>query len=66
MILLSSYHFRCSIARRATSCLQRGASFIHVAEAEVNNLEGKIVIQEQVLGLQVSMADSTLVDVLDA
>ena len=66
MISLASDHLRSCIARGATSRLESGGWFVHVAEAEVNNLQGQIVVQEQVLGLQVSVADSTLVDVLDA
>lgn len=59
-------YFRRGIARRATGGLQIRTLFIQVAQSEVHNLESFVVIDQQVLRLQVSVADSQLVDVLDA
>ena len=39
---------------------------VHVGEAEIHNLNVVLVIKQQVLRLEVSMADLDLVDIFDA
>lgn len=65
VISLASNHLWGSIARGSTSCFEGGTLLIHVTEAEVDNFEGKIVVKEEILGLEISMADSTLMNVLN-
>ena len=65
MISLTSDHLWGGIARGSTSCLEGGPLLVHVTEAKVYNFEGKIVVKEEVLWLEISVADSTLVNVLD-
>lgn len=64
---LASNHLRCSIAWRPTGSLQLLCTpgCIHVTQAKVNDFQCLIVVKEKILGLQISVADSTLVDVLD-
>jgi len=65
MVSLTSNHLRGCVARGSTGCLKRSSLLIHVTETEIDDLEGEIVIKEEILRLKISMADSTLVDVLD-
>ena len=66
-VLLSSNHFRSCIARRSTGCLEQAIRWVvDVTETEIDNFEGLVEVKEQVLGLKVPVADTALVDVLDA
>lgn len=65
MISLTSNHLWGGIARGSTCCLEGCSLLIHVTEAEVDNFEGKIIVKEEVLRLEISVADSTLMNVLD-
>ena len=65
MIPLSSDHLWGSIARGSTSCLESSSLLIHVTETKIDNLESEIIIQQQIFGLEISMADPTLVDILN-
>ena len=56
----------CSVARRAASSLESLILLVHVGETEIDDFEGVVVVQEQVLWLQVTMANTGLVEVLDA
>ena len=51
MIPLACNHLGGCIARRTTGRLERGTAFVHVGEAEVDNLQGQIIIKQQVLRL---------------
>ena len=67
-VLFASDHFRRCIAWRATSRLEllTAASCVHVTEAEINNFQSFVEVQQQVLRLQVPVANAWLVNVLDA
>jgi len=42
-----------------TACrFERLAHFVHVAEAEVDDLEGAVEVEEQIFRFQISMANS--------
>ena len=56
----------CSVTWRATGSLQCLVLLVHVRESEIDNLESVIVVEQQVLWLEISMADTTLVKILDA
>lgn len=66
VVPLPSDHLGSGIAGRPTSRFKSGVGFIHVAEAEVDDLEGEVVVKEKVFRLEVSMTNATLVDVLNA
>jgi hypothetical protein len=65
-VLLPRYHLRCRVARRAAGRLEQLVAFVEVAQAEVDDLDVLVLVQQQVLGLEVSVDDAELVDVLDA
>lgn len=65
MVALACNHLGGGVAWRAAGCLQSGVWLVHVAKAEIDDLEGQVVVKQKVLWLQVSMADATLVDVLN-
>ena len=65
MISLTSNHLWSCVARGAASGLESGALLIHITETKIHNFECKIIIKEKVLGLEISVADSTVMDVLD-
>lgn len=54
------------VARAAARCLQRVSRLVQVAESEVHDLQRPIVVDQQVLRLEVPVADAELVDVVDA
>lgn len=67
-VLLACDHLRSGVARRAASRFQlllRSRS-VHITQPEVDNFQSLVVVEQQVLRLQVSVADAALVDVLDA
>lgn len=66
MVPLARNHFGRGVAGRAAGRLKRLAGRVSVAQPEVDDLDVVEVIQKQVFGLEVSMADSALVDVFDA
>ena len=66
MIALACNHFGSCVARRTTGRLERGATLVHVGETEVDDLKSQVVVEQQVLRLQITMANSRLVDILDA
>jgi hypothetical protein len=65
-IALSCDHLRCSIARGAACSFEKLSILKSVAETEVNDLDIPVVIKQQILGLQVTMNDVHLVDLLHA
>ena len=65
IVPLSSNHFWSCIARTSTCCLQSLSFLIGVGEAEVDNFDVIFVIQEQILGFEISMADFNLVYVFN-
>eukprot|EP00429_Kryptoperidinium_foliaceum_P018166 CAMPEP_0176041802 /NCGR_PEP_ID=MMETSP0120_2-20121206/20739_1 /TAXON_ID=160619 /ORGANISM="Kryptoperidinium foliaceum, Strain CCMP 1326" /LENGTH=312 /DNA_ID=CAMNT_0017375211 /DNA_START=436 /DNA_END=1371 /DNA_ORIENTATION=+ len=64
-VLMPRNHFGRSIARRAACGAQPLAIAEQVAQAEVDDLDPVILVQEQVLGLQVPVHDVHGVDLLD-
>jgi len=66
VVLLAGNHFGRSVAGRTTGCLQQLVFLVHVTETEVDNLECLVVVEQQVLGLEVTVAHAALVQVLDA
>ena len=59
-------YLRSCITGGTTSRLECLVLFIHVRETKINNLERIVVVEQQVLWFQVTMADATLVQVFDA
>lgn len=59
-------HLRSGVAGASARCLECCAWLVEVAQAEIDNLQRLVVVDEQVLGLEVPVADSELVDVVDA
>ena len=59
-------HLRSGVARAAARCLQRRPWLVEVAQSEVDDLQGLIVVDEQVLRFQVPVADAQLVNIVDA
>ena len=59
-------YLRSGVARAAARCLQCVSRLVEVAQSEVNNLQRPIVVDEQVLRLEVPVADAELVNVIDA
>jgi len=57
MVLLTGDHLRSSIARTSTSGLKGLSLLVHVRKTKINNLDVVLVIEEQVLGFQISVAD---------
>lgn len=66
MVTFAGNHLRSSIAWTTTCCFQRISLVIHVGETEVNDLNIVLVIEEQVLRLQVSVANANFMDVFNA
>jgi hypothetical protein len=65
MVLFTFDHFWCGVARTATGSFESFTLVIKVTQTEVNNFDAVVVIEQQVLRLQVSMADAQFVDILD-
>jgi len=67
-IPFASYHLWRRIAWWSTRSLEllSASSWVHVAQTKVHDLERLIIVQQQVLGLQISVANATLVDILNA
>ena len=66
MVTFAGDHLGSCVAGGATGCLERLAILVHVRESKIHNLDVVLVIKQQVLRLQIPMADLDLVDVLDA
>jgi hypothetical protein len=66
VVLLAGNHFGCGIAGRTTGRLQQLVFLVHVTETEVDNLERLVVVEQQVLRLEVTVAHAARVQVLDA
>ena len=66
MITLSGDHLRSCVAWTSTGSLQHLVIFISVGKPEVNDLNIILVIEQEVLGLKISVANSYLVDILDS
>ena len=65
MICLASYHLWRSIARGAAGSAQGLTLFVSVAQAEVNQFDVAILVQQEILRLHVSMNNAELMEVLD-
>jgi hypothetical protein len=59
-------HLRRRIARTATSRLQSFSGVVEVAQPKVDDFDAVVVVEQKVFGLQVSVDNAQLVDVLDA
>jgi len=57
MITLSGNHFRSRIAWTPASCLKGLPMLIGVAEAKIDYFNIIVIIHEQILRLQISVAD---------
>ena len=66
MVPFSCNHLRGSVARRSACCLQSLIFVIHVRETEVYNLDIVLVVEQEVLRLEISVANFDLVNILDA
>lgn len=66
VVSLASYHLRSRVARRTTSSFEELSLLVSVGEAKVNDLNVVILVKQKVLWLQVSVADSHLVNVFHA
>ena len=66
MVSFSSNHFWRCIAGRPTGCFESRSHLVHVAETEVDYFECQIVVEEEVFGLEVSVADAALVYIFNA
>lgn len=56
----------CSVAWTSAGSLESLALFIHIAETKVDDFKLSIEVEEQVLRLEVTMADAELVNVVHA
>ena len=66
-VLLSGDHFRGSVAWGPASRFKKAfGRLVNIAEAEIDNFERLVEVEEQVLGLEVAMADATFMDVFNA
>lgn len=67
MVLLAGDHLRGRVARRTASSLQLLAvtRLVHVAQTEVNYFQRLVKVEQQILWLQVAMANATLVNVFN-
>lgn len=65
-VLLALNHFWGRVARTSAGRLQPLAVFVQVAEAEVDDFDVVVMVEQKILWLQVSVHDAQLVDVLDA
>lgn len=63
--MLGLYHFWGSIAGRATGGLEPLFLFVSVAESEIDNPDGLVVVHEQILKLQVPVHNAQFMNVLD-
>lgn len=64
MISLSSDHLWSSIAGTTTSRLEGGIRLVHVTQTKINDLKRQIVVEQKIFGLEISVTDPTLMDVL--
>lgn len=64
-VTFASNHLRSSIARATTCCLQCLILFVSVGQAEVNDFDVVFVVQQQILRLQIPVADLDLMNVLN-
>lgn len=51
-------YFWCSIAWTSTRCFQGLGLFIHITQSKIDDFEGTIEIEEQILWFEVTMANS--------
>ena len=65
MVPVTSNHLWSCIAGTTAGCFQRLALFIHITEAEIDDFELSIKVNEQVFGFQISVANTELVDVMN-
>ena len=64
--LSETTYLRSGVTGGSTGSLQRLILLIHVRKTKIDDFERVVVVKEQVLRLQITMADTTLVEVLDA
>jgi len=66
MVLLASNHLGCCVTRTATRRLEQPIVAIGIGQAEVDDFDVFALIKEQVLRFQISVANATPVNVLNA
>ena len=66
MIAIPCDHFWSGITGATTGSLKRLASFIHVAETEIDYFQLAVEVEQQIFWFQVPMANAKLVDVMYA
>mmetsp|Transcript_27182 Transcript_27182/g.33812 ORF Transcript_27182/g.33812 Transcript_27182/m.33812 type:complete len:303 (+) Transcript_27182:888-1796(+) len=65
-VTLTADHLRGGIAGTTARCFELLAFLVEVAEAEIDELNVVVVVEEEVLGLEVAMDDAQLVNILNA
>ena len=63
IVPLAGYDFRCQVVRRPTKCPRNIWNLL--GEAEVGDLQMPMPVKEQIFGLQISIDDVVLVQILD-
>lgn len=58
-------YLRGSVARATTGCFQSATRLIHVTKAKIYHFQGSVIVYQQILRLQVSVADTETVDIVD-
>jgi len=66
IVLQAVDHFRRRVTGRSARCLQHLVLLVGVAEAEIDQSNVFLVVQQQVLRLQISVHDAELVQILDS
>ena len=66
VVALTPDHLGRGVAGTPAGCLQRFAFLVQITQAEVNQLDVVVVVEQKIFGLQVAVHDPQLVDVLDA
>lgn len=66
VVLETVNHFWCCVAGRAASCLQHLARLVGVAEAEVDQTNVFLVVEQQVFWFEVAVHDAEFMEVLHA
>ena len=66
MVAVASDHLWGCVTRATASGLEGVSLLVHVAEPKVHHLQTAIEIDQQVLGLEVPVANAKLVNVMNA
>lgn len=66
IVLLAWNHFRWSVARRPTGCLQKLTWFVSIAEPKINDFQGILPVNQQILRFEVAMNNIQFMNISDA